>query len=59
MDHPDAREKRAPCDDERRETVTQITSERGNPGMDNLAAIFDVVRKHLGVDIRVRAMKAA
>jgi len=36
-----------------------MLSERGNPSMDNLAAIFGVVRKRLGVNIRAHAVKAA
>src|ERR1700680_2792176 len=40
-------------------SLHRMLSERGNPGMDNLAAIFGVVRKRLGVDIRAHAVKAA
>jgi hypothetical protein len=36
-----------------------MLSDRGNPNMDNLAAIFGVVRKRLGVNIRTRVVKAA
>jgi DNA-binding phage protein len=40
-------------------SLHRMLSERGNPSMDNLAAIFGVVRKRLGVDIRAHAVKAA
>jgi len=40
-------------------SLHRMLSERGNPGMDNLAAIFDAVRKWLGVDIHTRTVKAA
>jgi len=40
-------------------SLHRMLSERGNPSMDNLAAIFSVVRKRLGVDIRAHAVKAA
>jgi DNA-binding phage protein len=40
-------------------SLHRMLSERGNPSMDNLAAILSVVRKRLGVDIRARAVKAA
>jgi DNA-binding phage protein len=40
-------------------SLHRMLSDRGNPSMDNLAAIFGVVRKRLGVDIRARAVKAA
>lgn len=32
-----------------------MLSASGNPSMDNLAAIFDALRRNLQVDIRVRA----
>jgi hypothetical protein len=32
---------------------------RGNPSMDNLAAIFDVLRRTLDVEIEVHAVGAA
>lgn len=32
-----------------------MLSATGNPSMDNLAAIFDVLRRNLHVDIEVRA----
>ena len=36
-----------------------MLSRKGNPSMDNLAAIFDVVRKKLGVNLHARAVEAA
>jgi len=36
-----------------------MLSTNGNPSMDNLAAIFDVLRKELGVDLKARTVKAA
>jgi hypothetical protein len=36
-----------------------MLSRKGNPSMDNLAAIFDVMRKRLGVNLRAQAVKAA
>lgn len=36
-------------------SLHRMLSASGNPGMDNLAAIFDVLRKFLQVDIEVRA----
>jgi DNA-binding phage protein len=40
-------------------SLHRMLSDRGNPSMDNLAAIFGVVRKRLGVSIRAHAVKAA
>ena len=40
-------------------SLHRMLSDRGNPSMDNLAAIFGVVRKCLGVDIRTQTVKAA
>jgi DNA-binding phage protein len=40
-------------------SLHRMLSENGNPGMDNLAAIFCAVRKKLGVDIEARAVEAA
>ena len=40
-------------------SLHRMLSERGNPSMDNLAAIFGALRKRLGVDIRAHAVKAA
>lgn len=36
-------------------SLHRMLSASGNPSMDNLAAIFDVVRRSLDVDIEVRA----
>jgi hypothetical protein len=36
-----------------------MLSEKGNPSMDNLAAIFGVVSKRLGVAFEARAVEAA
>ena len=40
-------------------SLHRMLSAKGNPSMDNLAAIFGVVRKRLGVNIRAHAVKAA
>jgi DNA-binding phage protein len=40
-------------------SLHRMLSSRGNPSMDNLAAIFQVLREKLGVEIRARAVKAA
>jgi len=40
-------------------SLHRMLSTNGNPSMDNLAAIFDVLRKELGVDLKARAVKAA
>ena len=39
-------------------SLHRMLSEKGNPSMDNLAAIFGAVRKRLGVDIEARAVEA-
>ena len=36
-----------------------MLSQRGNPSMDNLAAIFDAVREKLKVGIKVCTVEAA
>lgn len=36
-------------------SLHRMLSASGNPSMDNLAAIFDVLRRNLQVDIEVRA----
>lgn len=36
-------------------SLHRMLSANGNPSMDNLAAIFDVLRHSLGVEIEVRA----
>ena len=40
-------------------SLHRMLSTNGNPSMDNLAAIFDVLRKELGVDLKARTVKAA
>jgi DNA-binding phage protein len=40
-------------------SLHRMLSKQGNPSMDNLATIFDVIRKTLGVEIEARGVKAA
>lgn len=40
-------------------SLHRMLSKNGNPSMDNLAAIIDVLRKELGVELNARAVKAA
>jgi DNA-binding phage protein len=40
-------------------SLHRMLSSRGNPSMDNLAAIFDAVRANLKVGIKVRTVEAA
>src|SRR5579862_6046069 len=40
-------------------SLHRMLSKRGNPSMDNLAAIFGVVRKRLGEQIEAHAVKPA
>jgi DNA-binding phage protein len=40
-------------------SLHRMLSKTGNPTMDNLAAILAVIRKNLGVEIKVHAVKAA
>ena len=40
-------------------SLHRMLSEKGNPSMDNLAAIFGAVRKHLGVEFEAHGVKAA
>src|SRR5216684_1504605 len=40
-------------------SLHRMLSEKGNPSMDNLAAIFCAVRKRLGVDLQAHAIEAA
>ena len=42
-----------------RSSLERMLSAAGNPNMDSLAAIFDVVRRKLGVDLAARTVKAA
>ena len=40
-------------------SLHRMLSEKGNPSMDNLAAIFGAVRKQLGVEFEAHGVKAA
>jgi DNA-binding phage protein len=40
-------------------SLQRMLSEKGNPSMDNLAAIFGAVRKRLGVAFEAHAVEAA
>ncbi len=40
-------------------SLHRMLSEKGNPSMDNLAAIFGAVCRRLGVDIQAHAVEAA
>ncbi|MGH7988309.1 MAG: DNA-binding protein [Candidatus Binataceae bacterium] len=40
-------------------SLHRMLSKQGNPTMDNLATILNVVRKELGVQIQTRTIKAA
>jgi len=40
-------------------SLLRMLSKNGNPSMDNLAAVFDVVRKRLGVKLQAQAVEAA
>jgi DNA-binding phage protein len=40
-------------------SLHRMLSQNGNPSMDNLAAIFDAVRRKLKVGIKVRTIEAA
>ena len=40
-------------------SLHRVLSENGNPGMDNLAAVFEALRKKLGVEIEAHSIKAA
>ena len=40
-------------------SLHRMLSERGNPSMDNLAAILRAIRKNLGVDLEAHAVEAA
>lgn len=40
-------------------SLHRMLSENGNPSMDNLAAIFEAVRKRLGVVIEARIVEVA
>jgi DNA-binding phage protein len=40
-------------------SLHRMLSDKGNPSMDNLAAIFGVVRRKLGVEFEIHAVEAA
>jgi DNA-binding phage protein len=40
-------------------SLHRMLSEKGNPSMDNLAAIFRTIRKKLGVDLEARAHRSS
>src|SRR5216684_5398320 len=40
-------------------SLHRMLSKKGNPSMDNLAAIFRAIRKKLGVDLEAHAVEAA
>jgi DNA-binding phage protein len=40
-------------------SLHRMLSEKGNPSMENLAAIFQALQKDLGVDLKAHATKAA
>lgn len=40
-------------------SLHRMLSGKGNPSMDNLAAIFSAVRKRLGVDLKAYAVEAS
>jgi DNA-binding phage protein len=40
-------------------SLHRMLSENGNPSMDNVAAIFEALRKKLGVELEAHSIKAA
>lgn len=52
-------EKLAKLTDTPSKSLHRMLSPRGNPSMDNLAAIFGAVGSRLKVDLKVRAVRAA
>ena len=52
-------EKLASMTDKPSKSLHRMLSQKGNPSMDNLAAIFDAVRRKLKVGIKVRTVEAA
>lgn len=52
-------EKLAAMTDRPSKSLHRMLSQNGNPGMDNLAAIFDAVRRKLKVGMKVRTVEAA
>ena len=52
-------EKLATMTDKPSKSLHRMLSQKGNPSMDNLAAIFDALRRKLRVGIKVRTVEAA
>ena len=52
-------EKLAVMTDKPSKSLHRMLSRKGNPSMDNLAAIFDAVRHKLKVSIKTRTVGAA
>ena len=52
-------ERLAEMTDKPSKSLHRMLSQKGNPSMDNLAAIFGAVREKLDVKIEVHAVKAA
>ena len=52
-------EQLAAATDKPSKSLHRMLSPRGNPSMDNLAAIFGAIRAQLKVNLEVRAVKAA
>jgi DNA-binding phage protein len=40
-------------------SLHRMLSENGNPSMDNLAAVFEALRKKVGVELEAHSIKAA
>ena len=40
-------------------SLHRMLSKQGNPSMDNLAAIFDILRRKLGVELEAHTIEAA
>ena len=40
-------------------SLHRMLSKQGNPSMDNLAAIFDILRRELGVELAAHTIEAA
>jgi DNA-binding phage protein len=51
-------EQLAEATDRPSKSLHRMLSSKGNPNMDNLAAIFSAVRRRLGVGLEVRAVEA-
>lgn len=52
-------EQLAALTDKPSKSLHRMLSPKGNPSMDNLAAIFDAMRTNLKVDLEVRAVETA